>query len=134
VTAVGTGTTLAGLVMAAGNHQKVIGISVLKNNISLDSEIRHLLHANKQDAFSLLHNYPFGGYARYTPELLGFMNNLWSKTGIPTDFVYTGKAFFAAFDLLANGFFAAGDSVLLVHTGGLQGNRSLKKGSLIFEA
>jgi len=60
------------------------------------------------------------------------MNEFFEKTGIPTDFVYTAKAFFAAFDLLRNGAFTEDDKVLLVHTGGLQGNCSVPKGTLIF--
>ena len=129
---VGTGTTLAGLAAAATESQKIIGISVLKNNFSLKNEIERLLPPAKQNCFDLLHNYHFGGYARTNPELLRFMNDLYSKTGIPTDFVYTAKAFFAVFDLLQKDFFTSGDRVLVIHTGGLQGNLSLPKGTLIF--
>ena len=60
------------------------------------------------------------------------MNNFFEKTGIPTDFVYTAKAFYAAFELLKNGAFSDTDKILLVHTGGLQGNCSLPNGTLIF--
>lgn len=133
LSAVGTGTTLAGLTCGAQPEQKVIGISVLKNAFSLQPEIEALLPEEKQNRFTLLHNYHFGGYAKYTKNLLQFMNELYSATSIPTDFVYTAKAFYAAFDLLKNDHFAATDKLLILHTGGLQGNRSLKKGTLIFE-
>ncbi len=132
LSAVGTGTTLAGLTAAAGNEQKVIGISVLKNNFSLEAAIRRLLPEQKHSQFELLHDYHLGGYAKHTKELLQFMNNVYADTGIPTDFVYTAKAFFAAFELLKNGSFSGNDKWLLVHTGGLQGNLSLPKGTLIF--
>lgn len=132
ITAVGTGTTLAGLTMAAGENQRVIGISVMKNNFSLSSEIRHLLTPDKWDGYKLLHDYHFGGYARKAPELLNFMNDFFTRTAIPTDFVYTGRSFYAALDLLRNGYFSSADKLLLIHTGGLQGNLSLKKGTLIF--
>jgi len=132
ISAVGTGTTLAGLTAAAEEHQQVIGIPVLKNNLSLSEEIRHLLPAEKKNRFQLLHDYHFGGYARYKLELIQFMNDFFKKTGIPTDFVYTAKAFYAAFHLLQNGTFSDTDKILLVHTGGLQGNRSLQNGTLIF--
>lgn len=132
LSAVGTGTTLAGLTMAAGEHQQVVGISALKNSFSLAEEIRHLLPPEKWNAFSLLHDYHFGGYARKTPQLISFMNELYQKTGIPTDFVYTAKSFFAAFHLMQRGYFTASDKILLIHTGGLQGNLSLPKGTLIF--
>jgi 1-aminocyclopropane-1-carboxylate deaminase len=58
--------------------------------------------------------------------------NSYSTTGIPTDFVYTGKAFYAALIYCRKNYFAVGDRLLLVHTGGLQGNLSLPKGTLIF--
>ena len=79
ITAVGTGTTVAGLAAAAAEGQKVIGIPVLKNNFSLEHEIRRLLPTEKAHAFSLFHGYHFGGYARKTPELFNFMNDLYAK-------------------------------------------------------
>ena len=132
LSAVGTGTTLAGLTTAAKEKQKIMGVSVLKNNFSLQKEIEHLLSLNKHQQFDLFHSYHFGGYAKHTPELLQFMNEFYSKTSIPTDFVYTAKAFFAAFDILNKGCFSTNDKLLLIHTGGLQGDCSLPKGTLIF--
>lgn len=133
LSAAGTGTTLAGLTAAANERQQVIGISALKNNFSLTAAIRELLPAEKHHRFTVLYDYHFGGYARQNDELFYFMNLLYKKTAVPTDFVYTAKAFYAAFDLISKGFFKAEDRLLLVHTGGLQGNRSLSKGTLIFE-
>ncbi|RYZ60567.1 MAG: pyridoxal-phosphate dependent enzyme [Chitinophagaceae bacterium] len=133
LSAVGTGTTLAGLAAAAKVNQQVIGISVLKNNYSLQAEIAQLLPEDKKNAFTLLHDYHFGGYAKRSTELLQFMNDFYEMTSVPTDFVYTGKAFFAALDLAKKNFFPTGSNVLLLHSGGLQGNRSLPKGTLIFD-
>jgi 1-aminocyclopropane-1-carboxylate deaminase len=130
--AVGTGTTLAGMTTAAKPGQNIIGIPVLKNNFSLQHEIENILSEENKNHFTLMHNYHFGGYAKHTEELLHFMNKFYESTGIPTDFVYTAKAFYAAFDLVDQGYFAQTDKLLLIHTGGLQGNRSLKKGTLIF--
>lgn len=133
LTAAGTGTTLAGLVAAAAPHQKVTGVPVLKNAASLQREIENLLPAEKHTGFELLTDYHFGGYAKYTHELLAFMNEFYRQTSIPTDFVYTGKAFFAVVDLAKKGHFPSGSKLLVVHTGGLQGNASLKKGALMFD-
>lgn len=132
VSAVGTGTTLAGLIDAAHSHQKIIGIPVLKNIFSLQQEIEDLLPVEKGPSFELIFDYHFGGYAKQTTGLLAFMNELYQKSGIPTDFVYTGKVFYAVIDLFKKGYFSDQDQVLLVHTGGLQGNLSLPKGTLIF--
>lgn len=132
VTAVGTGTTLAGLTAAALPHQKVVGIPVLKNAASLQPEIEALLPSEKYNGFRLIPDYHFGGYAKQNEALLRFMNDFYNKTKMPTDFVYTGKTFYAALDLIAKNYFPAGSKILLMHTGGLQGNRSLKKEALIF--
>ena len=40
---------------------------------------------------------------------------------IPLDPVYTGKLFFGVFDLIAKDYFREGTTILLIHTGGLQG-------------
>lgn len=132
VAAVGTGTTLAGLIVSATETQKVIGVSAFRNNFSLEKEISELLPEEERNGVHLLHQYHFGGYAKYNVELLRFMNRFYRQTGIPTDFVYTAKTFYAVFHLIEQGYFSKGDKILLLHTGGLQGNRSLPGGSLIF--
>ncbi|RYZ28880.1 MAG: pyridoxal-phosphate dependent enzyme [Chitinophagaceae bacterium] len=132
VCAVGTGTTLAGLVEVAKENQKIVGIPVLKNAFSLQNEIANLLSPEKQNRFELITDYHFGGYAKRTSELIAFMNSFYRDTEIPTDFVYTGKTMFAVFDLFRKGFFTLSDKILFIHTGGLQGNLSLQKGTLIF--
>jgi 1-aminocyclopropane-1-carboxylate deaminase len=132
VTAVGTGTTLAGIVSASEPSQKVVGISVMKNNFSLADAVNRLLDKNKHNSFEILHDHHFGGYAKYNKELLNFMNGWFENTGIPSDIVYTGKTFFAADNLIKNRYFTAGNRLLVLHSGGLQGNRSLEPGTLIF--
>ena len=132
MTAVGTGTTLAGLVNGSEKKQEIIGISSLKNNLELQHQINDLLPAENKNRFQLLHDYHFGGYAKYNQELIDFMNEWYAITGIPSDFVYTGKLFYAFCKMAEQDYFPAGSKILLVHTGGLQGNISLDKGTLIF--
>jgi 1-aminocyclopropane-1-carboxylate deaminase len=129
--AVGTGTTMAGLVNATTNEQTVTGISVMKNNTSLE-KMTGALVTRKDTNRQLLHDYHFGGYAKFTPELFRFMNEFYASTGIPSDFVYTGKLFYAVSDLIEKNHFAPGSKLLVIHSGGLQGNTSLRKGTLIF--
>jgi 1-aminocyclopropane-1-carboxylate deaminase len=133
VCAVGTGTMMAGLIKAATNEQQVTGISVLKNNYDLLPAVNSLLTEDERlKNFDLLEDYHFGGYAKYNSELTEFMNSFYSVSHIPTDFVYTGKLFFAAKDLAGENYFPPGSKILVIHSGGLQGNSSLKKGTLIF--
>ncbi|HEY6505168.1 MAG TPA: pyridoxal-phosphate dependent enzyme [Chitinophagaceae bacterium] len=129
--AVGTGTMMAGLTMAVAPGQQLIGISVLKNNYQLNESVRSLV-ADRSKKWEIIHDYHFGGYAKHKPALIEFMNDFYRQTGIPSDFVYTGKLFYAVNDLAKQGFFPAGSRLLLIHSGGLQGNKSLEKGTLIF--
>lgn len=130
---VGTGTTMAGIINASTPSQHIIGISALKmagieNNGLLTYIGAHAAHNNH----SLLFDYHFGGYAKRTAGLLAFMNRLYKEENIPTDFVYTGKLFYAAEDLAQKNYFPRGSKLLIIHSGGLQGNRSLAAGDLIF--
>jgi 1-aminocyclopropane-1-carboxylate deaminase len=128
--AVGTGTMLSGLIAAAHPGQSIIGIPVLQDD-SLEHKISALLPGTKQ-SFQLLYDYHFGGYAKTSPELIRFINHWYQQTGIPTDFVYTGKLFYALNDLLKKDFFQKDSKILVIHSGGLQGNLSLPNGTLIF--
>ena len=131
--AVGTGTMMAGLIKTANPWQEVVGISVLKNHIVLEDKIRCLLGpAEKQRSFSLLHDYHFGGYAKHPPGLIAFMRDTWLTEKVPTDIVYTSKLLFAVKDLLEKNYFPPGSKLLLVHSGGLQGNKSLEPDRLPF--
>jgi 1-aminocyclopropane-1-carboxylate deaminase len=132
ICAVGTGTTIAGIVNALNPNQQCVGISIMKNNLSLEEQIKHLAVIEKQHQFTLHHNYHFGGYAKNSAELIDFMNYFFSNTGIPTDFVYTGKLFYAVNHLLKGNLLSTDSKILVIHSGGLQGNRSLKTGTLIF--
>lgn len=131
IAAVGTGTMLAGLINAAEAHQDIIGIPILKNENTIEGEIKSLL-INKAASFSLLHNFHQGGYAKTNPALFAFMNQLWTLERIPTDIVYTGKLLFAVDSLLKENYFKAGSKILVIHSGGLQGNRSLPLGTLLY--
>ena len=129
--AAGTGTMMAGLLLGKEKQQEVTGISVMRNNHSLENEMKALLPDCPKE-YSLHHDYHFGGYARYTKELIQSMNDWFRQTGIPTDFVYTVKLVYAICDLASKGYFPAGSKLLLIHSGGLTGNASLSKGTLIF--
>lgn len=120
--AVGTGTMFNGICSSITEKQELLGIVVLKG-----WEEEH-----KNDNAKLILNYHFGGYAKYTNELLSYMNEFYTITNIPTDFVYTGKLAYAIFDQIEKGQFIEDSKILMIHSGGLQGNASLQKGSLIF--
>jgi 1-aminocyclopropane-1-carboxylate deaminase/D-cysteine desulfhydrase-like pyridoxal-dependent ACC family enzyme len=120
--AVGTGTMFNGIKQAVSSNQNILGVVVLKG----------WKEENETDNAGLFLNYHFGGYAKYNQILIDFMNEFFKLTNIPTDFVYTGKLAFALFDLIKKDHFPPASKILMIHSGGLQGNASLQKGSLIF--
>lgn len=131
--AVGTGTMLAGLAGAALPHQQVIGIAALKIADPLNNTLQTFTASHTPSGrWQILYDYHFGGYARKDPELIRFMNNLYRTESIPTDFVYTGKLLYAVHEMAQNRYFVPGSDLLIIHSGGLQGNRSLPPGTLDF--
>jgi 1-aminocyclopropane-1-carboxylate deaminase len=131
--AVGTSTMMAGLVKASLPHQETIGISVIKDEGDLKDGLFNLLSPEERNRkMQLVTDYHFGGYARHKIELINFMNKFYNETSIPTDFVYTGKLFYAVLDLIRNDLFPDDSNILIIHSGGLQGNFSLAKRTLIF--
>lgn len=129
--AVGSGTMMAGLLQSLTSSVKLTGISAMKNNHGLAAEVATLA-GSTEPLPDILHEYHFGGFAKHTDHLLAFMNEVYQHSGIPTDIVYTGKLFYAVNDLARKNYFPQGSKILLIHSGGLQGNRSLPNGSLIF--
>ncbi len=120
----GTGGTLAGLLSGLSRKEKVIGFSALKGGTFLEKDIRALLTNAKVKThiqWELNHEYHFGGYAKITRELLGFINEFKDRYKILLDPIYTGKMMFGVIDLINNGCFPADSNILAIHTGGLQG-------------
>jgi 1-aminocyclopropane-1-carboxylate deaminase len=123
--ATGTGTTLAGLISSTKPHQQVRGYVVLKGAAYLKEQVALLTQGTN---WQLVHDYHGGGYAKTSPELISFINNFYRETQIPLDVVYTGKLVWG----FSRSYFPPGSKILLIHTGGLQGNLSLTPGILTF--
>jgi 1-aminocyclopropane-1-carboxylate deaminase len=130
IAAVGTGTMLAGLAQSL-KHAALIGIPVLKGKEALEKAVKKLL-SEDSCTWTMLEGYEWGGYAKHPANLLEYMNQLFDSTQIPTDIVYTAKLFYAVEQLASKDYFKKGSRLLLIHSGGLQGNQSLEKGKLCF--
>jgi len=131
--ALGTATTVAGLLSAVEKDQQIIAVPVLKGLTDINERISFLLNTSEPlSALQILDGFHFEGYAKYSAELLSFMNNLYEQYQLPTDFVYTAKMFYAVFDAIKKHQFPKGSRIVCLHTGGLQGNLSLPANSLIF--
>ncbi len=132
--ACGTGTMGAGLMLGKQSHQRLMLISVLKNNFSVEEDLCRLTRQETLDGMgtSIHFDFHMGGYARKSASLFAAMNSFWERHQIPTDFVYTGKLVAAFYEMLISRKFEKGEQVIIIHSGGLQGNRSLTNGELLF--
>ena len=129
---VGTATTLAGILQKAGNDQQVIAIPVLKGMDDITKRLYTLNGKADYEQLQIWSDYHFGGYAKKTAALLDCMNELYREYHLPTDFVYTAKMMYAVLEAVQQDHFPPGSHIMCLHTGGLQGNRSLPAGSIIF--
>ena len=134
LSAVGTGSTLAGLIKYApfkdynskethSNLRTILGIPVLKQGDYLKPQIQTWLGETPAHPWKLLTDYHCGGYAKTSEPLLRRMQAFEQTFDIPLDPVYTAKMVYAFYDQLKQGTFKPGSKVILLHTGGLQGRK-----------
>lgn len=124
VMAVGTGGTMAGVVSGLEGKGEVLGISVLKGGEFLEREISELQKKNFEEVYGnwrVLTSYHHGGYAKVTEPLLAFIHDMKTRHYLPLDTVYTGKVLWAILDMVRQGWFGRGSTILALHTGGMQG-------------
>lgn len=123
--AAGTGTTLAGLVMAEGGRHRVYGALAGPGQHGVAQRIGALLaEAQLPDRGYCLVEACRGGFGRFDAELAGFMFESECLGQVPLEPVYTAKALLALRSYIADGHLVAGSRLIFVHTGGLQGRRA----------
>nr|WP_312601712.1 MULTISPECIES: pyridoxal-phosphate dependent enzyme [Pseudomonas] len=125
--AVGTGTTLAGLAVGEAGRHPVIGtLSVpLRYNVP-DQVARWVREAGQPDADIRWLDGSLGGFARIDTELASFMASFETETQIPLEPLYTGKLLLALRRTVEAGDIPAGQRIIALHTGGLQGRRAMQ--------
>jgi len=126
----GTGATLAGIVAALDGTVEVLGFPALKGATSLVNEISGMIaefSAENTTPWHLVDEFHCGGFAKITPELMGFMECWEQETGVALDPVYTGKMMMGLCELLKRGYFPEGTKIVAVHTGGMQGLRGMQE-------
>ena len=124
----GTGATAAGLVCGLAANQRLIAYSVLKDE-SLGQRINAFINAegaNNSDQY-LIKQADFGGYAKLDKSLLDFILDWHNQTGILLDPIYTSKLCLRLTQQIEAGEFDRGESITIIHSGGLQGWRGMKK-------
>jgi len=127
ITPVGSGGTLAGLISGDskinGNNHKLLGVAVLKGADYLVNNIQALLpnYAKNHDNWKLFSGFHRGGYAKFSSIDATRILEFGHVTGVDFEPVYSGKMILALLDLLERGYFAKGERIVLLHTGGMQG-------------
>lgn len=118
VVACGTGTTAEGLALGVSPQQKVHAVAVLPG---LKQEKDRLEAAGAE----FWGDDVGAGYAVVTPALADFIRRFEALNSVQLDPVYTAKMALAASRAIASGRLDA-EQTLLLHSGGLQGRRSLQ--------
>ncbi|MEX5510852.1 1-aminocyclopropane-1-carboxylate deaminase/D-cysteine desulfhydrase [Pseudomonas paralactis] len=116
--AAGTGTTLAGLVLAEASAHPVYGAMAVPD----DHGVAQNVSAMVQGGYELL-DASRNGFARVDPLLLDFIQHTEQACGLPLEPLYTGKALLALKQQIEAGRFTPGTRLIFIHTGGLQGRR-----------
>lgn len=128
--ACGTGGTIAGIIAGLNGNRRIWGYPAMKKGEFIKNDISNLIYGYNSKSYGnwdLITEYHFGGYAKYSYELIKFINMFKKIHNIQLDPIYTGKLLFGIYDQINNGFFKAGEKILAIHTGGLQGIRGFNE-------
>ncbi len=121
VCAVGTGATLSGLINASPEQIPITGFAVLKNGAYLTETVKN---NTRRQNWTINSDYHFGGFGKRNNRVLQFMHDFNTAHQIELDFVYTAKMMCGLYDLIEKNNWK-NTRILAIHTGGVQGNRSL---------
>ncbi len=120
----GTGTTTLGL--AITTSKPIYSFCSLKHAEEGLVQTAGHLGIEIPKNVKLIDRYHFGGFAGVTNELVEFKNSFENEQGFELDYVYTAKMFFGLVDMLNSGEIDHTTQILVVHTGGLQGNAGIE--------
>lgn len=134
--ACGTGSTLAGVLLGMGPHQRLVGFPAVGEGEHLIERIISQLYWFLGDAdtaneyrsqFQLKPEYAMGGFGKTNDELISFMRDFYEQTNVKLDPLYTAKMMFGLIDLIKKGRFVPGHRILAIHTGGHQGTVGIER-------
>jgi 1-aminocyclopropane-1-carboxylate deaminase len=126
--AVGSGGTLAGLIKHfSSTDTQIIGIPVVKGDAALKQRIEELLDNHSFKNWHLIAGYESGGYAKYDQTVADLITDYQQQRDILLEPIYTAKLLNAVEDLHHKRYFKKDSSVVVIHSGGLQGLRGDSK-------
>ena len=126
--ACGTGTTLAGLVLAEAGEHPVYGALAVPDDHGVAPQVESIVREAGLAAPAYeLFDASRGGFAKVDPGLLEFIEQTEQASGVPLEPLYTGKALLALKQQVEAGKIRAGTRLIFIHTGGLQGRRGFSR-------
>jgi L-cysteate sulfo-lyase len=130
--ATASGGTQAGLavgVALAEAHLQVLGVDIEGEGDALGAAVGNIAEACarkiglprklRDESFEICRGYAGPGYGIPTAEMLEAIELMAKLEGIVLDPVYTGKAMAGLIDLVRSGHFAADETIVFIHTGGV---------------
>jgi 1-aminocyclopropane-1-carboxylate deaminase len=125
--AVGSGGTLAGIARSLGSHIAIYAVPVMRNWHEVRQRIDGYFTAEQSQRIHWIDHASYGGFGRYNRESLAFHARLEAVSGIAFDPVYTAKVMRRMIELYMSEAVVE-ERPLMIHTGGLQGRRSIEGG------
>ena len=125
--ACGTANTFTALRLPLPAKIALLGVSALKNN-QFPALVKQRFAAYwplKLKNWQIFPDFHHGGFGKISDPLRHFMDSFTAQTQLQLDPVYTAKLLWGMTHLAQAGYFPPGYRLVLVHTGGLQGCRSL---------
>lgn len=124
----GTTATSCGLLVGLEENTKLHVVPVLKGFDAKREMTKQLFpfliddesiqeYLNRVEVHSEAH---FGGYGKWNTDLVDFISNCEKEYDLPLDKIYTGKAFYALMNWLEKQDFQTPQTIVFLHTGGLQ--------------
>lgn len=117
----GTGSTARGIIAELNDHEKMLIYPALKgfNHEKIKNELIDGINILAERI--VIRDAHRGGYGKRHPEIEEFILDFFHQYEILLDPVYTGKMFYQLFSDIREGFFPERSTIMVVHTGGLQG-------------
>lgn len=131
----GTGCTAAGLALSMESHQQLWIFSALKGDFIQNEVEKYIVEVVGDtelvegilNRVTFIKGYDFGGYAKFNDELIQFLKNFYDQHNIKWDAIYNGKMAYGVFDMIHTNLIGANKSILLIHTGGIQGLKGIEE-------
>lgn len=122
---VGSGGTLAGIARSLDTSLPLYAVPVLKHWDDVRYRVNSYLKPEQAERINWIGEGNFGGFGRCNQRQINFHAKLEHLSGIPFDPVYTSKLVRRMLEIQTQGNMP-GENPLVIHTGGLQGRRSIE--------